>query len=503
MLCERSRQAVGLAAKPAAAEPPRCPWHVPPMQHALDPVAERALQLNLDAEVYGTFAEIGAGQEVARWFFNVGGAAGTVAKTMSAYDMTVSDSIYGKARRYVSLERLEEMLDHEYRLLVERLDAARGERTRFFAFADTASARSYSGGNECHAWLGVRFQHASRAEASEVVIHCRLLDATNPLQQEAVGRLGVNLLHAVLRGWRDARGMLERLLDDVGRDRLEIDQARVRGPAFHGCDNRLLALHLVRLGFTPGVLFDPTGEPLLASEALRHRRVLVERGRFAPVTRLNLEMMAMAAAAFEQDAPAAADGRPAERAVEVMEITMSNLRDRGQAVDEDFLARVDLLAAVRKAVLVSDVGAFYALGEYLAERKVTAAAFVLGVPLLRELFNESHYRDLAGGILEAFGRLFTHRVRMYVHPTRDPVDGRVVTAESLRVAPHLAHLLDHLRVNGLVRPLARDEGDLRTYSSEDVRTRICSGDPAWKELVAPEVAARIESTGAFGFRCDI
>jgi hypothetical protein len=472
------------------------------MHSALDPVAARALELNLDSEVYGTFAEIGAGQEVARWFFSVGGAAGTVAKTMSAYDMTVSDSIYGKARRYVSLERVEEMLDHEYRLLVERLDAARGERTRFFTFADTASARSYSGGNECHAWLGVRFQHAFRAEPSEVVIHCRLLDPTNPLQQEALGRLGVNLLHAVLRGWRDPKGLLERLLDDVGRDRLEIDQARVRGPAFQRCDNRLLALHLVRLGFTPGVLFDQAGEPVLASEALRHRRVLVERGRFAPVTRLNLEMMALAASAFERDAPAAGGG-PGEPVVEVMEITMSNLRDRGQAVDEDFLARVDLLTAVRKAVLVSDVGAFYALGEYLAERTVTAAAFVLGVPLLREVFNESHYRDLGGGILEAFGRLFTHRVTMYVHPTRDSVDGRVVTAESLRVAPHLAHLLDHLRVNGLVRPLARDESDLRTYSSEDVRTRICSGDPAWKELVAPEVAARIESTGAFGFRCDV
>ena len=469
------------------------------MSGSLDPTAEKALAINLDGTVYGTFAEIGAGQEVARWFFAVGGAAGSVAKTMSAYDMTVSDAIYGKAARYVSRERVAEMLDHEFGLLRERLDAARGERTRFFAFADTAAARSYAGGNECHAWMAVRFQHACRAEPSDVILHVRLLDATNQAQQEALGRLGVNLLHAALHRWRDPRAMIERLLDDVGRPRLEIDWISVRGPAFTGADNRLLDLQLVRLGFTPAVLFDVDGTPLLASEAIRKRHVLVERGRFAPVTRMNLEMMADARREFLAAEPAT----PAEDVREIMEITMHNLRDRGRAADADFLARVDLLSAVRKMVLVSDLAAFYALAEYLAERRVARAGFVLGVPLLRELFNDGFYKDLSGGILEAFGRLFTRRVRLYVHPTRDAIDGRVITAETIRVAPQLAHLLEHLRSNGFIRPLPCDEEALRTYSSDDVRARICSGDPAWKELVAPEVAAHIEAHGIAGFTCDI
>jgi hypothetical protein len=469
------------------------------MSRTLDPTAEKALAINLDGAVYGTFAEIGAGQEVARWFFAVGGAAGSVAKTMSAYDMTVSDAIYGKAARYVSRERVEEMLDHEFGLLRERLDAARGERTRFFAFADTAAARSYSGGNDCHAWVAVRFQHAFRSAPSDVILHVRLLDATNQAQQEALGRLGVNLLHAALHQWRDPRAMIERLLDDVGRPRLEIDWISVRGPAFAGADNRLLDLHLVRLGFTPAVLFDVDGTPLLASEAIRHRHVLVERGRFAPVTRMNLEMMRDARREFLADEPAA----PEDDVREIMEITMHNLRDRGRAADADFLARVDLLSAVRKMVLVSDLAAFYAVAEYLAERHVARTGFVLGVPLLRELFNEGFYKDLSGGILEAFGRLFTRRVRLYVHPTRDAIDGRVITADTLRVAPHLAHLLEHLRANRFMRPLPCDEAALRTYSSDDVRARICSGDPAWKELVAPEVAAHIEAHGIAGFTCDL
>jgi hypothetical protein len=477
-----------------------------PMQ-AVDPTAQRAFAINVDDSIYGNFAEIGAGQEVARWFFAVGGAAGTVAKSISAYDMTVSDAIYGKTQRYVSRERIEQMLDHEYDLLRERLDSVRGDRTRFFVFADTAAARSFKGGNECHAWMGLRFQHAVRSPTSDILLHVRMLDTTNALQQEAVGRLGVNLIHAAFHHWQDPRALIESLLDAIGRERLEIDWIHMRGPAFGGIDNRLLSLHLVRIGFTPALLFDVDGTPLLASESIRKTRVLVERGRFAPVTKLNLEMMDRARACFEAEPaqpapqPAAAPTGKKGEIREIMEITMNNLRDRGTAEDADFLARVDLLSAAGKMVLVTDIGAFHTLGEYLADRHVEQTGLVLGVPLLRELFNESHYQHLDGGILEAFGRLFTHRVRLYVHPTRDLLDGRVITADTVTVAPHLTHLLEHLRVNGLIRGLPCDESALRTYSSEEVRSRICSGDPSWKDLVAPEVAAHIEKYGYFGARC--
>lgn len=476
----------------------------PPL--AVDPVAEKALAINLDERLYGTFAEIGAGQEVARHFFRVGGAAGTIAKTMSAYDMTFSDAIYGQASRYVSLERLTEMLDHEFALLQERLATTRGSRTCFFAFADTAAALSHRGGNPCHTWMGLRFQTRPSEPPSEVLIHARMHDRSNQSQQEVIGQLGVNLCSAAFYHWKTPYRLVELLLDGIDLSRIEIDWISLRGPAFEehatqAVDNRLLALHLVRLGFTPAVLFDAGGTPLLAADAIRKKAVLVERGRFAPVTALNLAMLADARRLFEEDLSTKefttiAHAGPPD-ILEVMEITMNNLRDHGSVDDSDFLERVDLLSAAGKMVLVSELGAFHRLAEYLAEREVAQTGIVLGVPLLREVFGEAHYRELPGGILEAFGRLFTHSVRMYVQATRDLLDGRVMTADSLPVASHLTHLLRHILENRFLRGIPYDETTLRTYSSEQVRARIASGDLSWKDYVVPAVAELIESRGYF------
>lgn len=293
-------------------------------------------------------------------FLALEGAAGTVAKTISAYDMTVSDSIYGKAVRYVSLERLREMLDHEYALLIERLHAARGDKTCFFAFANTAAAQSHSGTSDCHAWLGIRFQTVPHAPPSEVILHTRLLDPTAALQQEAIGRLGVNLCHATFYEGYSPSALTKTLLDDIGRQRLEIDWVKFSGPAFETdgkstVDHRLLSLDLVRLGFTPAVLFGTDGSPLLASDAIRKQSVLVERGRFAPVTRLNLEMMTAARIAFTRDVlhHTASDSTREPKTscgtlYEVMEITLRNLRDHGVVENADFLSRVDLLSALEK-----------------------------------------------------------------------------------------------------------------------------------------------------------
>ena len=358
-------------------------------------VHAKALRINLDKRRYGTFAEIGAGQEVVRWFFRVGGAAGTVAKSMSAYDMTVSDAIYGKAERYVCRPRLEAMLEHEHRLNLDRLGESRGETTAFFAFADTVSARNYRGTNECHGWMGVRFQSRPHDRDSQIVIHVRMLDGENALQQEALGIVGVNLLYGAFYHDEDPELLIESLLDGLTTKRIEIDMIELSGIAFREVDNRLMSMKLVQLGLSGAAMFDPSGAVLQPSEVLYKKNVLVERGSFRPVCHVNMDMLRSARENFEGDL-----GVPAGSGdvIELMELTMRNLREEGGEVDRaDFLARADMLAASGKTVLISDYFEYYRLAAYLSRYSNQRIAITMGASSLRDLFDEKYYAGLEGG----------------------------------------------------------------------------------------------------------
>src|SRR3954468_1320741 len=263
--------------------------------------SQKALQINLDARRYGTFAEIGAGQEVVRWFFRAGGASGTIAKSMSAYDMAVSDAIYGKAERYVCRPRLQSMLDHEHGLNISRLPESRGEGTAFFPFADTVSARSYRGTNECHGWMGVKFQSRPRDQDSQITIHVRMLDTENALQQEALGIVGVNLLHGAFFLFHEPELLMESLLDGLTTKRIEIDMIEFSGIEFRQVDNRLMSMKLVQMGLSGAAMFDPKGTVLQPSEVLYKKNVLVERGSFRPVCHVNMDMLRCARENFSRD----------------------------------------------------------------------------------------------------------------------------------------------------------------------------------------------------------
>src|SRR5271154_2563081 len=263
---------------------------------------QKALKINLDPLFYGTFAEIGAGQEVARWFFKVGGAAGTISKSMSAYDMAVSDAIYGRCKRYVSRERLQGMLDHEHKLNLERLQSARRDSTSFFAFANTVAARNYLGTNECHGWMGVKFQAHPRDNDSQIIIHVRMLDRENDLQQDALGIVGVNLLYGAFFLHHRPEALVESLVDNLTTQRIEIDMIEFSGIEFRYVDNRVMSLKLVQLGLSGAAMFGPSGEVLQPSEVLRKRPILVERGSFRPVTRVNIDMIDSARQRFAAEA---------------------------------------------------------------------------------------------------------------------------------------------------------------------------------------------------------
>ncbi len=455
----------------------------------------KAIQVNLDATKYGTFAEIGAGQEVVRWFFHAGRSSQTVAKSMSAYDMTVSDAVYGKSDRYVSRNRLEAMLDHEYNQLIKRLDQQRGATTMFFVFADTVATRSVSHKRDGHGWLGLRFQHQFRAKPSDIIIHVRLNDVVSMSEQEALGVLGVNLIYGALFRHRKPQVMISMLMDDLSRQRIEVDTIKFSGPAFESVDNRLMSLQLLEQGLTDATMFTAEGEVVQPSEVLYQKPVMIERGSFRPVTNVTVGMLEQALQQFHTDPESGG-----EDPVVVFEMTLNNLLT-GERIDHrDFLARVDLLGAFGKMVMISNFTRFDLVVSCLRRYTHNWIGLVAGFPTLQEIFDEKYYAELAGGILEGLGLLFSGKVRLYVYPTKEFEGGEVETAEALQLAPKLRPLYDYLYQNRFIEPVR----DFETHNLEilprDVLERIRSGDPSWEEMVPAQAAALIKKHKLFGYR---
>ena len=457
----------------------------------------KALQINLDAQKYGTFAEIGAGQEVARRFFLVGGAAGTIAKTMSAYDMTFSDAIYGPADRYVSRVRLNTMLDHEYHLLLERLDKKLGGERTFFVFADTVAARSFKEHNESHGWLGVRFQTEPRSEPSQIIVHVRMLDEANADQQEALGVVGVNLLYGAFYQSQPER-LISSLHENLAPERMQIDLIIFSGPAFPEVDNRLMNLQLVSQGLTDAVMFRADGEMVQASEILHKQAILIERGSFRPVTYATNDMLEGARRQFLKQS-----GCSEKDLVVLMEMTLENLLSEGQLNHADFLQRVDILATLGRTVLISKFGEYYRLAGYLSRYTNKMIGLVMGVPSLHEIFDEKYYLNLEGGILEALGRMFKHGLKLYVYPIINEKTGQLVTATQTEVASNLRSLFQYLIDNRYIEEITDYQKDFLRIYPASVLAKLKAGDESWEEMVPPEVAQIIKEREFFGYRAAV
>ncbi len=454
---------------------------------------QKTLQINLDQAKYGTFAEIGAGQEVARWFFRVGGAAGTVAKTISAYDMTVSDAIYGPADRYVSRQRLQAMINYEYDLLIQRLDQPRGDKTTFFSFANTVATRSFTRNEEGHGWLGIRFQVHPRQRPSEIIIHVRMLDAETVREQEAIGIVGVNLIHAAYYRHTSPVNLIGSLMDGLTRQRIEVDMIRFSGPAFAAVDNRLMALQLVEQGLTAAALFTAEGESVIPSEMLYKKPVLVERGGFRPLTNPMLDMLDRAHEQFTQEKALAG-----ETPVTLMEMTLRQLQV-GDVIDHgDFLDRVAMLGARKNPVLISNFRRYHRLVQYLSRHTQKMIGLPLGLARLRDILDEKFYTDLEGGLLESLGQLLRSGVKLYVYPWLNRETGEIVTLDTLEVAPNLRHLYAHLVENHFVEDIRHFNPDYLTISSTGVIEKLQAGDAAWEGEVPSPVAEVIKAKKLFG-----
>ncbi|MBL8439351.1 MAG: TonB-dependent receptor [Zoogloeaceae bacterium] len=457
---------------------------------------QKALAINLDKFKYGSIVEIGAGQEVARRFFSVGAAAGTIAKTMSAYDMAVSDDIYGHADRYVSRARLLQMLDKEFSLVVKRLTHVRPKNTTFFAYAATVTARSFKQKNECHGWVGIRLQLHPGAEPSDVVMHVRMLDNDNAQQADALGILGVNLVYGAFQHYHHPEWVIEGLADGLGSDRIEVDLIHFSGPYFEEVENRLMNLHLIRSWLTRAVVFNPAGEVVVPGELLYRKPVMVMRGSFKPVTLVNVDMMSAGLKQFSQIA--AVDEN---EILPLAEVTMNSLISGDNVDGADFLARIDLLASQGYTVMISDYVRFFRLRAYFRRYTQKPIGIVLSVRDFAFLFDEKYYEGLEGGILEAFGKLFPDNTHVYVYPAR-PRRGdatSLTTLDSVEVPPNLRHLLAYLKESQkLLAVEPHDDSHLHIDVAE-VLAGLRQGRGEWEEDVPPAVAERIIGSRLLGF----
>lgn len=460
---------------------------------------QKALTINLNDRIYGSFAEIGAGQDVAANFFKAGASSGTIAKTMSAYDMTFSDAIYGaqQVRRYVSENRLITMLDHEYGLLIERLAKQRGDSTTFFAFADTVSALNYHKSNDGHGWMGVRFQMEPNGAFNDVVLHVKLLDYDNNMQQQAVGILGVNLLYACFYYHQNPPVFLLSLMDDLSKDRIQIDMIRFEGPDFNKVDNRLMSLHLVKYGFSDAAVFGPDGKNQQPSEVLYKKHIVVVRGRFRPLINVHMDMLHTGVKQFKEEPDV-----DKNNVMVITELTLQALKERNADInadidEKDFLDRVDILCSLGQTVMISNFHEYYKLVSYLSKITKLKLGMVLGYPNLEYIFSEEHYQDLPGGILESFATLFSRKVKLFIYPTLR--DGVICNCLKFHPPSHLIDLYRYLIANNKIEDIRHYTESNLNVQTDNVLQLIKLGAHGWEEYVPAEVAIMIKERHLFGY----
>lgn len=454
---------------------------------------EKALRINLDSSIYGSFAEIGAGQEIAAWFFKAGAASGTVAKTMSAYDMTFSDEIYGKCGRYVSEGRLMGMLKKEYELLPGRL-ADRASETRFFAVANTTETINYAKTNRGQGWMGVRFQTQPDAAPSECIMHVQLHDGEALWQQQALGIIGVNMLYACFFAHNDVDEFLKILMQNLSNSRIQVDMLRLSGPDFEYMDNRLLSLMLVKRGIAQAAMFGPDGKNLQAADVLYKKNILLLRGRFFPLTKVHLDMLAAGKKQFAQEQDV-----EAENIKPIFELTLNTLLnpDCDEIDEADFLQRVDCLGKMGQTVLISNFPEYYKIVNYLCQyNRKKKIGLVLGTQSLERIFDPKYYQHLEGGILEAFGKLFGPSIKMLIYPVLRG-GKNLYTLDNFAPKPGQLHLFHYLFANDKLTNIEEPFPGHLHIDADIVLEKIRSGDASWEQMVPEDVVDLIKEKGFF------
>ncbi|HEA19432.1 MAG TPA: TonB-dependent receptor [Pricia antarctica] len=458
-------------------------------------IKAKTLRINLNPDIYGTFAEIGAGQETARNFFRSGGASGTIAKAMSAYDKDFSDAIYGVEEdgRYVTQPRLKKMLTHEMKLMEERISRETHPDRLFFSYANTVATIDFSKRYKGHGWLGIRYQlDPQQKDYDEIVIHIRFKQNEARLQQETLGTVGTNLIYGAFYKYHKPRKLLKYLYDHIDKDTIEIDMVNFSGPNFKNVDNRLMSLQLIRNDMTDAVMFGPDGNNLLPATLLYKKNILALRGSFRPVTKVNMDMFHKSYDIFIRD-PAVDQ----ERTIVIFEITLSNLKASGEIDERDFMDRAELLCALGHTVMISKFQEYYKLVEYFNNYTKEKIGLTMGVNNLVDIFDEKYYRHLSGGILEAFGKLFFKELEVYLYPMKNPDTGQIMTSNNVKVHPRMKELYKFFKYNGKVMDIIDYDTEIMHIFSRDVLKKIINDEEGWEDMLPKGIAKTIKEKNLF------
>ncbi|MGB2128955.1 MAG: TonB-dependent receptor [Flavicella sp.] len=456
----------------------------------------KSLRINLNQNIYGTFSEIGAGQETVRNFFRSGGASGTIAKAMSAYDKDFSDAIYGieEDRRYVTETRLKKMLRHEIELMEERLDRAKHPDKFFFSYANTVATIDFAKKFKGHGWVGIRFQLDPLEDYNEIVLHLRFKETDATLQQETLGKLGVNLIYGAFYMNDNPKELLASLYDNIQQDQLEIDMINFSGPRFMYVDNRLMSLQLVKNGMTNAVMFDSSGRNRLPAQVLYKKNILALRGSFRPVTKVNMDMYENSKKLFFNE------NKVDKGNTEIIfEITLANLRSEGKINERDFLDRAELLCSLGQNVMITNFQEYYKLVEYFNEFTKARMALAMGVESLVNIFDEQYYRNLSGGILEAFGKLFFKDLKIYMYPLKDMKNDKIITSDTLTVHPRMKELYKFFKYNGKLIDIKDYDPKILEVFSRKILEMITKSEPGWEEMLPEGISELIINRRLFGY----
>ena len=451
-------------------------------------IKAKTLRINLNPDIYGTFSEIGAGQETSGHFFKSGGASGTIAKAMSAYDKDFSDAIYGieEDGRYVTQSRLKKMLAHEMENMDNRISRELHPDRLFFSYANTVATIDFSKRYKGHGWIGIRYQlDPKQKELNEIILHIRFKQNEARLQQETLGIVGVNLIYGAFYKYDKPRKLLKYLYDHIDKDTVELDMVNFSGPNFAEVDNRLMSLQLVKNYMTDAVMFGPDGNNLLPATILYKKNILALRGSFRPVTKVNMDMFKKSYEIFIRE-PSVEE----ENTVVIFEITLSNLRASGEIDEQDFMDRAELLCSLGHTVMISKFQEYFKLVEYFSNYTKSKIGLTMGVNNLVDIFDEKYYRHLSGGILEAFGKLFFKDLKVYLYPMRNEETGQIMTSNTIKVHPRMKELYKFFKYNGKVMDIIDYDPEILHVFSRDVLKKIINGEEGW-ESVLPEGIAEI------------